>query len=123
MDGLPAGRLGLVVRNSPFQGRSARDQLDVALAAAAMGYSLDLFFIGQGGLQLLASHEPGAADLPRGSRGWKSLPGLTTVRAFVDPKLAVELAGTGQELLLETTVVSRAEMAERLASCDRALVL
>jgi sulfur relay (sulfurtransferase) DsrF/TusC family protein len=123
MNAVASRRLGLVVRSAPFQGRFARDQLDVALAAATLDCALDLFFMGQGGLQLLASHDPGAAGLPRGSRGWKSLPGLTGVRVFIDPKLAEALAGTGQELLLETTVATHAEMAERLAACDRVLVL
>lgn len=123
MSAAPAKRLGLVVRSAPFKGRSARDQLDLALAAAVLDCSLELFFMGQGGLQLLASHDPGAAGLPRGSRGWKSLPGLTHVRAFVSSDLASELAGTGQELLLETTVVTHAEMADRLAACDQVLVL
>ena len=32
-----AERLALIVRQGPYQGRSARDQLDIALAAAASG--------------------------------------------------------------------------------------
>ena len=47
-------RLGLIVRSAPWYGRSGRDQLDLALAAASMGVELLLFFTGPGVLQLLA---------------------------------------------------------------------
>ena len=112
-------RLALVVRSGPYQGRSARDQLDVALAAATLEYSLELFFLGQGALQLLEGQQPGEAGFPPGGRGWKSLPALTTVRAWVEQGEAERLAAAGRSsLLLDVNELGAAEMAERVAACE-----
>ena len=51
------GRLGLVIRSGPWQGRSNREQLDFALAAAALGTPLELIFVGQGLSQLYSERE------------------------------------------------------------------
>jgi sulfur relay (sulfurtransferase) DsrF/TusC family protein len=73
---------GLVLHSGPFSGRSSRDQLDVALAAASMGMDLELFFSGPGIVQLLEERDPGAAGLPAGIKGWKALPELCEVKAW-----------------------------------------
>jgi sulfur relay (sulfurtransferase) DsrF/TusC family protein len=110
-----AERLALIVRQGPYQGRSARDQLDIALAAAASGLELELFFLGPGILQLAASQEPEPADLPRGARGWSSLPTLTTVRAWVEQDTAARLDHL--PLLLPVAELADEQMAGRIAAC------
>jgi tRNA 2-thiouridine synthesizing protein C len=116
-----AERLALIVRQGPYQGRSARDQLDIALAAAASDLELELFFLGPGVLQLLASQEPEPADLPRGARGWKSLPTLTTVRAWVEQGAAARLDHL--PLLLPVAELANEQMAARIAACRLAWVV
>jgi sulfur relay (sulfurtransferase) DsrF/TusC family protein len=74
--------LGLVVRQGPYSERSARAQLDVALAAAALELPLEIFFIGEGIWQLAAARDSTAALLPRGLKGWAALPDMTSVRYF-----------------------------------------
>lgn len=117
-----AFRLGLVVRSGPFSGRSARDQLDVALAAAALDCEVELYFLGPGLLQLLADHEPGRAALPRGSKGWKSLPSLAEVRGYATPDALAALPAQ-DALLLRLVPLTLADMAVRWPSCDQVLVL
>ena len=97
--------------------------MDIALAAATLDYELELFFIGRGALQLLGTHDPTAAHLPRGSRGWKSLPGLTGVKAWIEPGVAATLDQPGQSLLLPAQELAPSLMAERLAACSRAWVV
>jgi sulfur relay (sulfurtransferase) DsrF/TusC family protein len=116
-------RLGLIIRSAPFTGRAARDQLDVALAAATVEYALELFFIGQGALQLVSRHEPAAACLPRGSRGWKSLPTLTEVNAWVEPGARAQFDTLGQPCLLDVAELDGPQMADRLQACDRVWVI
>ena len=116
-------RIGLVVRSGPFTGRSARDQLDLALTAATLDYDLDLFFTGAGVLQLLADHDPHAAGLPKGSKGWKSLPTLTGVRAFITPVEWQRSRDAGQNLLLDVSPLDPGGMASLIARCRRVLVV
>lgn len=110
-------RLGLVIRSGPFEGRSARDQLDVALAAATLGYDLELFFVGAAAMQLQSRRNPGAALLPRGSGGWRALPQLAGTRNWVEPGAAARLRAGG-EPLLEVSELSGPDMRRRLDSCD-----
>lgn len=113
-------RLGLVVRRSPYEGRHAGAQLDVALAAAALGMPLELFFLGDGLLQLSASVAPAGAALPPGLKAWKSLPALTEVRAWA-PEGNPLLCGATAEWLLPLRVEPPAALARRRAACDRVL--
>jgi len=115
-------RLGLLVRSGPFSGRSARDQLDFALAAAALDFELELYFLGPGILQLLAEHQPEEAALPRGSKGWRSLPDLAEVRAFAPPEAMAGLAAD-QGLLLDVSPLDGVGMAARWRACDQVLVI
>lgn len=113
-------RLGLVIRCSPYEGRHAGAQLDAALAAAALEMPLDLFFLGDGLLQLLPGAAPSGARLPPGLKAWKSLPALTDVRAWVadDHRL---LTGPAIDWLLPLHTVTHDQLARRRAACDRVL--
>ncbi|NIM70136.1 MAG: hypothetical protein GTN86_05255 [Xanthomonadales bacterium] len=116
-------RIGLVIRSGPFQGRSSRDQLDMALAAASLGQRLLLVFRGAGILQLLAEREPAAAGLPKGLAAWGSLPDLTSLEALVN---AAEWAQVGQgdrPLSLAVQAVDDVEIARQLALCDHVLAV
>ena len=116
-------RLGLVVRSAPWSGRSGRDQLDIALAAASLGVELDLYFLAEGLLQLAQGKQPAEAGLPAGLKGWKSLPGLTTVRAFALSEGAPE-PKTGEDgWLLNVRFVDAGTMVNLQDECDRLLVI
>jgi sulfur relay (sulfurtransferase) DsrF/TusC family protein len=116
-------RLGLVVRSGPWQGRSNRDQLDVALAAAALGMEIDLYFLGEGALQLLVNRDGAPAGLPAGHRAWASLPELTPTRVFVETGQFQRMEAAGLHTLVEAEPLDGAGMRERQGRCDRVLVL
>ena len=116
-------KAGLIVRSGPFRGRSSRDQLDVALAAASMDCDLELFFSGEGILQLMTERSPASAGLPAGIRGWKALPGLCEVNAFSTDQTMSDHVPGGVALLLDVKTVTGAEAARRLSGCDTVLVI
>ncbi len=116
-------RFGLLVRSAPFFGRSARDQLDIALAAATLDWSLELFFVGPGALQLLGDSQPSKAGLPRGLRAWSSLADLTEVKAWVVPGDKERLLAAGVGLLIEVDELAESGMAVRLSRCDQVWVV
>ena len=116
-------KIGLVVRSGPYQGRSSRDQLDIALAAATLGLELKLFFTGEGVLQLLADRDARKSMLPGSLRGWKSLPALTSVTAWVAESALASFVEPDAELILKVKRASQREIALRLAGCDQAMVI
>lgn len=113
-------RLGLVIHRAPYEGRHAGAQLDAALAAAALGMPLELFFLGDGLLQLCPDVSPAGAALPPGLKAWKSLPGLTEVRAWA-PSGHPLLGDAAIEWLLPLRVEAPEALARRRAACDRVL--
>lgn len=113
--------LGLIIRSGPWVGRSGREQLDVALAAASLGVELVLVFTGAGRLQLLAGQQPRAAHLPVGLKAWKSLTELTACRYLVE---ATEFDDfTGQRWWLTPERVTRSQLLAAQQSCQHVLVL
>ena len=116
-------RFGLLVRSASFCGRSARDQLDIALAAATLDWTLELFFLGPGSLQLLEGCQPSQAGLPRGLRAWKSLADLTEVKAWVVPGVRERLFAAGHSPLIKVDELAESDMALRLAHCDQVWVV
>jgi len=123
MTASPVARLGLVIRSAPGEGRSNRDQLDVALAAAALDLELVLFFIGDGVLHLVADRDPEAAEWPGGHKGWRSLRELAPVTAWADAARCLELQGAGVKLMLDARPAEPAAMVPAQRACDRLLVL
>ena len=97
--------------------------MDIALAAATLGLELELFFTGEGVLQLLADREAHTGMLPGGLRGWKSLPELTPVNAWVADSALETFVGPETELILDVKRASEREIALRLAGCDQAMVI
>lgn len=116
-------KLALIVRQGPFQGRSGRDQLDMALSAAALGIELELVFTASGLLQLLPGDKQSEPVLPGSGKGWKSLPGLTRVHAWSRREDLETVAGQAGILSLKVQAASRSEISARLDRCDRVLVL
>lgn len=116
-------KIGLVVRSGPYQGRSSRDQLDIALAAATLGLELELFFTGEGVLQLLADRDARKSMLPGSFRGWKSLAALTSVTAWVAESALASFVEPDAELILKVKSANQREIALRLAGCDQVMVI
>ncbi len=115
-------RLALIVRSAPWQGRSDRDALDLALAAVTLDIALDLYVVGEGVLQLVAGEPPDGAGLPRGRKAWASLGEFGEVTWNVDAERAAALSGAGATWLLEARRLPVAEMPALQAAAQRVLV-
>ena len=115
--------LGLLIRSVPYEQRSAREQLDVALAAAALDIPLRLYFQGSAVFQLLVDRDATLAQLPPGYRGWGSLPELTSVSAHAEPEWLLKLSGAGLDTVLPLTALSATEMRFDFSSCEKVLLL
>lgn len=123
MAGHASAVIGLVVRPVPYAQRSARAQVDVALAAAALEQPLHLYFLGDSVLQLLSGREPPAAHLPAGYRAWASLPELTLVSAFAETAWVNWLQQARLEVALPIKAASRSQMRAGWSACHRVAVL
>lgn len=115
--------LGLVVRAAPFARRSAREDLDVALAAATLEIPLEVFFLGSGAWQLAAGRCAGAAFLPQGLAGWAALGELTEARYFAETGVCRRMQELGVESVVSLESLDGNEMAQRWLSCARVMVL
>jgi len=93
-------RLALIVCSAPWQERSGREALDLAMSALAMDVSVRLFFIGDGLLQLVAVRQPGAAGLPPGQKAWASLAALGEVAYYAHTEAVDGLLRAGLELVV-----------------------
>lgn len=123
MSGAGGGRLALLVRDYPYRRRVARASLDTALAAAALEFELELYFLGQAVLQLAAGRDPAPALLPPGYRGWAALPELTDLRAYADRRWLQRCERDGIELVLTPEPLGADDMARRWRACRQALLL
>lgn len=123
MTGGERHKLGLVVRAAPFAGRSARDDLDVALAAATLEIPLEVFFLGFGLWQTAAERSVEAALLPQGLAGWAALADLTEARFFAEAGLCRRMREAGVGTTVPVEPLDGFAMAERWRSCSRVMVL
>jgi sulfur relay (sulfurtransferase) DsrF/TusC family protein len=116
-------RLGLIIRGAPYGKRTPRSDVDLALAAAALDFRLDLFFLGESVLQLLADRAPEDSRLPAGYRAWASLPELAEARFYVEEDRFEACAGKGLTLALPVTPLSAGQMPDIWRRCQQVLVL
>lgn len=105
-----SGSLALVVRGHPYALRSARENLDLALAAAALDWPLDLYFLGAALLQLVKQRDVSAALLPPGYRAWASLPELGEVQFYAEREWLKRCDRNGLDLLVPVHSLGAEEM-------------
>lgn len=115
--------LALVVRQAPYAQRSARSQLDFALAAAALELPLEVYFLGEGVWQLVTEREASAAGLPRGLKGWAAIATMTEVSFFGESDQLQLMQDNGVETLVPVEGLTGFKMANRWQSCSQVLSL
>lgn len=102
--------LALVVRSAPWAERSGRDALDLAMSALTMEVPLQLFFIGDGLLQLVSGRHPEDAGLPPGHKAWASLESLGEVIFYAHADDLDALAAAGLKLVVAVNTLAPGEM-------------
>ena len=115
--------LALIVRGHPWHHRAARADLDLALAAAAMDFGLEVFFLGGALMQLAADRDSEAAMLPPGYRAWAALPDLAELRIFAEREWLERCERAAIPLVLPVQALSADEMRAKWRRCRHALVV
>ena len=115
--------LALIVRRSPYQQRSSRLDLDVALAAAVMDFKVEVYFVGVALLQLIKTRDPAPALLPAGYRAWGSLPDLGDVAVFAENHWLAQFPEPDFSLVLPVTGIETVQMKAAWRRCDYSMVL
>ena len=123
MGGPGADKLALIIRSRPYAHRAARADLDFALAAAAMGVELEIFFMGDALLQLADQRDPKGALLTPGYRAWAALPDLVDTRLFAEAQWAERFRDSGIDLIMPIESLSRDRMRQAWRDCSQVMVL
>lgn len=123
MNSTEKSSLALIVSSDPFQRRSARGVLDLALAAAAMEQRVEIYFQGRAVLQLAAERDVSAAGLPAGSRAWGGLPELGEARVFAEQAWLEFGERHGLEWMLPVKGLKREMMKTAWRHCRHVMVV
>jgi sulfur relay (sulfurtransferase) DsrF/TusC family protein len=116
-------RLALIVRGHPWSQRAARADLDLALAAAAMNYTLDVYFLGTALMQLAEVRDGKSAMLPAGYRAWAALPDVAEVTVFAEPEWLRRCDRAAIQLILPVQPLNAEAMQSGWRRCDHILVI
>lgn len=111
------------MRQAPYEQRSPRAQLDVALAAAALEIPLEVYFLGDGVWQLAAERSTRSADLPRGLKGWAALDQMTQVIFFAEVGRFRNMQEMGVETVVPLKALDNEAMAHRWRACRQVMAL
>ena len=123
MAGAGVTRLALLVRTGPYLSREARAEVDLALAALALDFSLEVYFFGDAVLQLANDKTGAGALVPGGYKAWAALPELGDVTVYAESTWAARCERVGVEWLLPVERLGPARMKNAWRQCDRVLVL
>lgn len=116
-------RLGLLVRHSTYEHRLARAEVDFALAAAAMEYEVQVYFMGFSIFQLVSQRATAGALLPTGYRAWAALPDLGEARIYAENKWLAYCKATGLELVMPVEALSEAAMRRSWRDCHHVVAV
>ena len=115
--------LALLVRSSPCTGRETRAEVDLALAALALDFSLEIYFFGDAVLQLAKDKTGAGALVPGGYKAWAALPELGDVTVYAESAWTARCERAGVEWLLPVEQLGPARMKNAWRQCDRVVVL
>ena len=116
-------RLALIIRGHAYRRRAPRADLDFALAAAAMDFDLELYFLGNSLLQLAAERDGRAALLPGGYRAWAALPEMAAAEWYAEQQWLDRCEQSGIQLILPVRGRTAAEMRAGWQRCRHVLLL
>ncbi|EHN71588.1 sulfurtransferase complex subunit TusC [Aliivibrio fischeri] len=115
-------RLGFVFQSAPHSTSKGREGLDAILAASAYSEDIQIFFIGDGVLQLLKNQEPEKILSRDYISGFKMLELYDLEEIFVCQN-AMSNRGIKEEyLLIDVDSISNKDINEKLSQCDQIMV-
>lgn len=115
--------LALLVHASPFENRVARADLDLALAAAALDFEIQVYFFGDSILQLATERNSVDALLPGGYRAWSALPDLAETVVYAEKEWLDSCTARGISLVMGVEGLDPCGMAKNWRRSQHVLVL
>ncbi len=115
--------LALLVRSAPYQRRSPRNELDVALAALAMDFRVEVYFLGSSILQLIPERDPRPALLPAAYRAWAALPEMGEFSLYAEQAWLDRLVEWNEPLLMPIQGLSAEQIRTGWRNCDHSMVI
>lgn len=115
-------RIGFVFQSSPHSTTKGREGLDAILAASAYSEEIDIFFVGDGVLQLLEGQQPEQILSRDYIAGFKML-ALYDLETIYVCETALENRGLkASHLNIDVDVISNQQINEQLAQCAQVMV-
>lgn len=116
-------RIALLVRSIPYEHRAPRADLDLALAAVVMDYTLELYFLGSAVMHLAVEREATAALLPGGYRSWAALPDMAEVHVHARQDWLDRCERHGIRLVLPVEGLDETQMKRKWRQCGHVMVI
>lgn len=123
MQGVGSSSLALLVRSRPHTDRETRSRPDLALAAAALDFRVEVYFIGSALMQLAAELDSAAALLPAGYRAWAAVTELSEACFFADAAWLERLEGQGIDFIVPVHGLGTDSMRQRWRECAHVVVV
>lgn len=114
-------QIGIINRQPPHGTAQGRESLDLALALSAYNESLTLFFIGDGVYQLLKGHAPQEILQKHYQPLFKMLALYDVEQIYVCGASLAQRSLNADDLLIEASVLNRAQLQAKLAEQDQLL--
>jgi sulfur relay (sulfurtransferase) DsrF/TusC family protein len=115
--------LALLVHASPFENRVARADLDIALAAAALDFEIQVYFFGRSILQLATERNSVNALLPGGYRAWSAMPELVETVVYAEKEWLGFCSAREIRLVMDVEGLDPCGMAKNWRQAHHVLVL
>ncbi|KAB2823196.1 sulfurtransferase complex subunit TusC [Aliivibrio finisterrensis] len=115
-------RIGFVFQSSPHSTTKGREGLDAILAASAYSEDIDIFFIGDGVLQVLENQQPEHILSRDYISGFKMLALYDLEEIFVCQTALSNRGLKPSNLNIEVGVISNQQINEKLVQCAQVMV-
>lgn len=116
-------RLALLVKSGAFDHRTARSEVDLALAASALDFKLEIFFMGAAVLQVVRERDVARALLPGGLRAWAALPDFSPARIYAEQEWLDRCRSDSLSLVLPVTGLSPSNFQKHWRRCNHVMVV
>ncbi|HAD08566.1 MAG TPA: sulfurtransferase complex subunit TusC [Porticoccaceae bacterium] len=117
-DTSPEKNILLLCRSAPYGGALARETLETALAAGAMGYSVSLLFLDEGVWQLLDNQKPIAIHTKNHQAMLGALPLYEVDKLFVERSSLTQRQLNKRDINPGVTVLDTTEIKGLFQSSD-----
>lgn len=110
-----------VNRKAPYGTVYALEVLEMVLISAAFDQDVHVAFLDDGVYQIKKGHAPQGVGMKNFSPTFRALEGYDIEKLYVEKESLDERGLTEDDLLVDVTVLSRAEMAELMSGMDMIL--